>query len=137
MLNPNRWKYRFINFSKALLKLNEIISNTELKSLTEIQRDSLIKRFELTFELSWNVLKDFLEFQGETELYGSRNTYKKALQLGLIQEGEKWMEMIESRIQAAHTYDEENAIEIAHEIYSHYIVMFEKLKNTFDNELRP
>lgn len=65
-------KNRYINFKKALNQLKSLAESKSCDSLNDIEKDSLIKRFELTFELSWNVLKDYLSLQGETELYGSK-----------------------------------------------------------------
>ena len=130
-----RWIQRFNNFKKSLRKLSEIVDDKEIIELTEIERDSIIKRFELTFELSWNLLKDFLELQGYTELYGSRNTFRIAFERGIIHDGEMWMEMIESRIKSAHTYDEENANDITNKIYSHYIELFNQLRLTMEKQV--
>lgn len=130
MPSEDRWKKRYGSFVKSLEKLGEFVEYKQLESLTEIDRDSLIKRFELTFELSWNVLKDFLENQGQTGLYGSKNTFVMAFDRGITTDGETWMKMIESRILAAHVYDETNAVNIASKIYKEYYTLFNKLKST-------
>ncbi len=136
MEKSERWKQRLVSFEKSLNKVLEITDNIDLASLSEIERDSLIKRFELTFELSWNVLKDFLELQVETGLFGSRNTFQTAFRRGLIGDGEKWMQMIESLIMAAHVYDEEKAVEIAVRIYDRYIYLFKKLSKSMEDLAR-
>ena len=132
MLNPNRWKQRFNNYIKALNKLSQIAESKNVQDLNEIERDSLIKRFEMTFELANNVLKDFLQLQGETQLFGSRDTFRTAFQHGIIRDGELWMEMIESRIKSVHTYDEEKAKELAKMIYKNYIGLFKNLAGTLE-----
>lgn len=136
MKKSERWKQRLSSFNKSLNKVLEITDKINLETISELERDSLIKRFELTFELSWNVLKDFLELQGETGLYGSRNTFKTAFRRGLIGDGELWPEMIESRVLAAHVYDEGKAKEIAVEIYEKYVEFFVKLKKTMEDLVR-
>lgn len=45
------------DFEKAILRLAEVLK--EIK--TDIVRDSAIKRFEITFDLSWKAVKAFLE----------------------------------------------------------------------------
>lgn len=135
MPSEDRWKKRYNSFVKSLAKLDEFVSHRTLDSLTEIDRDSLIKRFELTFELSWNVLKDFLENQGQTGLYGSKNTFIMAFDRGIIGNGETWMAMIESRILAAHVYDESNAVKIAEKIYHDYFALFIQLKSTLGTQI--
>ena len=132
MKNPIRWKQRFENFKKTLLKLAELTDSKSVDSLSEIERDSLIKRFELTYELAWNVLKDFLEYQGDTGLQGSRGTFRLAFQRGLIGDGEIWMEMIETSIQSAQFNDETMTNEIVASIYSKYLTLFKKLEEKLD-----
>jgi nucleotidyltransferase substrate binding protein (TIGR01987 family) len=131
----NRWKTRFTSYVRSLDKLLEITDKISLGSLSEIERDSLIKRFELTFELAWNLLKDFLEDQGETQLFGSRNTFRSAFSRGLIQDGETWMDMVDSRVRSAHVYDEDSARDIAELIYKDYIRLFNQLKQTMQTQI--
>jgi hypothetical protein len=47
-----------------------------------------------------------------------------AFERGLIVDGDAWMEMIESRIRTAHTYNEETADEIAELIINKYYHLF-------------
>ena len=116
-----RFEQRFVNFSKSLKKLHNVADSYDLININEKDRDSLIKRFELTFELAWNCYKDYLEYNGVTELYSSRNTIKTAFQQGLIINGQTWLDMIESRVLSVHSYDEENANKIAKEIIEKYV----------------
>ena len=79
-----RWKQRFTNFQKALSLLQKFIDKGEL---SELEAQGLIKAFEYTFELAWTTLKDFLEYRGQSEIYGSRDAIRKAFQLNLIEDG--------------------------------------------------
>ena len=63
----------------------------------------LIHAFEFTHELTWNVLKDYLEQQGIFGLIGSRDASRSAFQNGLVTDGEAWMDM------TSHTYNPEVA----------------------------
>jgi hypothetical protein len=56
-----RWIQRFSNYRKALGQLRKFVSKGELSDLEE---QGLIKAFEYTYELAWNTLKDYLEYQG-------------------------------------------------------------------------
>lgn len=61
MTNPDvRWKQRFANFRKALFQLKLILTKDSLNSIEE---QGLIHTFEYTFELAWNTIKDYYEFQ--------------------------------------------------------------------------
>ena len=123
-----RWKQRFSNYSKALSQLELFVNKGE--ELNEMEEQGLIKSFEYTFELSWNTIKDFYESQGEIGIQGSKDAFRLAYQRELINDGEQWMSMIESRIKTAHTYDEEKADEVAHAIRYTYYNLFKTFRQT-------
>jgi nucleotidyltransferase substrate binding protein (TIGR01987 family) len=68
-----------------------------------LEEQGLIQAFEFTHELAWKTIKDFLEYQGAGTLYGSKDSTPAAFANGLIENGEIWMEMIESRNLSSHT----------------------------------
>lgn len=134
-----RWEQRFSNYVKAFSKLHEAVDrikedypmdasgNIDSDSfLDDIIKEGLIQRFEYTHELAWNVMKDFLEFSGNTGIYGSRDATREAFAKGLIVNGEVWMDMIKSRNQTSHTYNEEIADDIFGKIIREYIQVFEE-----------
>lgn len=127
-----RWKQRFQNLEKSLsfLELAMKIENPDI-----IQKAGLIQFFEISFELSWNVLKDYLEDQGFFELRSPRDTIKKAFQVGLITDGHLWIQALKNRNLTAHTYDEKMADQVADEIRFVYYPLIQeiytKLKLTF------
>ena len=112
-----RWQQRFANFEKALAQLTEFIEKGELNKFEE---QGLVKCFEYNHELAWNVMKDFLTEDGIKDIYGSKTATKQAFNKGLINNGEVWMEMIESRNESVHTYNEETADKIASKIVNDY-----------------
>ncbi|MCL6583829.1 MAG: nucleotidyltransferase substrate binding protein [bacterium] len=99
--------------------------------LNELEEQGLIQAFEYTFELAWNTLKDYLEAQGETEIHGSRDTLRLAFRRELIEDGEIWMDMIQSRTLTTHTYNEDLARKIADAIFKQYFPQFVKLHDKF------
>ncbi len=123
-----RWLQRFSNYRKALGQLQKFIDK---KELSELEEQGLIKAFEYTYELAWCTLKDFLEFQGQSQLYGARDTFRKAHELNLIADGETWMDMLQSRNQTLHTYNEKTAEQISHSVQTRYYALFRRLENTF------
>lgn len=125
-----RWKQRFSSYKKALDQLKKFIDKGEL---SELEAQGLIKSFEYTFELSWNTLKDFLEYRGQSNIYGSRDAIRKAFQLGLISEGEGWMDMLKSRNRTSHTYNEETAKEINEAVIHVYYPLFQQLKEKLES----
>ena len=120
-----RWEQRFSSFRKALSQLRKFIDKGEL---SELEEQGLIKAFEYTYELAWNAIKDYYEFQGVTDIQGSRDAIRLAFRRGLITQGESWMNMIESRIKTSHTYNEEIAREISEAIFRIYFDLFVELE---------
>ena len=126
-----RWKQRFNNYEKALLMLKNFI---EVDKLNIREEQGLIQCFEYTYELAWNVMKDYFEFQAEEGINGSRDAIKLSFKRNLITNGEGWMDMIKSRIKSSHTYNNEIADEILEKILNQYFdlfIEFEQKMKTF------
>ena len=124
-----RWKQRFSNFNKALTQLQKFIDKGEL---SELEAQGLVKAFEYTYELAWNTIKDFLEFSGQSDIYGSRDAIRKGFQLGLITDGDGWMDMLKSRNQTSHTYNEDTARQINNAVVTRYYDLFVRLRTKFE-----
>jgi nucleotidyltransferase substrate binding protein (TIGR01987 family) len=122
-----RWHQRFQNYMKALRQMGRFFQQDQLN---ELEEQGLIKAFEYTYELSWHVLRDYMQYQGNTQLHGSRDTFREAFNLGLISEGERWMQMLQDRNLTVHTYNQETAQKIVDNIRQSYFSMFLQLQNT-------
>jgi nucleotidyltransferase substrate binding protein (TIGR01987 family) len=127
-----RWMQRFSHFTKALSQLREAVALAQERPLSKLEEQGLIQAFEFTHELAWNTLKDFLEERGVQNLYGSKDATREAFKTGLIENGEAWMNMIQSRNLTSHTYDEAIAAEIASAIRATYFAEFEALRIKLD-----
>ena len=57
-----RWEQRFANFEKALFQLSQGIEQNA-GNPPDIIKEGIIQRFEFTHELSWKVMKDYLEYE--------------------------------------------------------------------------
>lgn len=126
-----RWHQRFENYRRALVLLTdavEIVTQELGKAefeedayarVKDLMKEGLIKRFEYTHQLAWNVMKDFEEYQGILPMMGSRDATRYALQLGLI-EDMVWMKMIDNRNLTAHTYNEDTASLVLKDIIRNY-----------------
>ncbi len=127
-----RWLQRFSNYSRAYKKLSEAIEYVktieEIESsgsvLNDIVKQGLIQCFEYTHELGWNVMKDYAEYQGNSEIAGSRDATREAFKMKLITDGKVWMDMIENRNRTSHTYNEDTANEIYQLIIEDYYKAF-------------
>ena len=119
-----RWMQRFNHFSKAFAQLKEAVELSEQRQLSKLEEQGLIQSFEYTHERAWNTLKDFLQEHGVKNMYGSKDATREAFKSGLIENGEVWMKMIESRNLSSHTYNEDVATAIVSEIIHSYFAEF-------------
>ena len=114
MAEDIRWQQRFSNYRRALAQLETFV---EPPRLNEREQQGLIKAYEYTFELAWNTLRE-------------------AFRLGLIEEGEAWMLMIQDRNLTSHTYNRSTADAIAANITGSYLPCFQQLRSTLAQRLQ-
>lgn len=92
------------DYKRASSRLDEA---TKLDAFNDIIMDGVIQRFEFTFELSWKLMKIYLEYMGIDELNNPRAVIREAFANGLIDDGEQWIDMMVDRNKPSHLYDEE------------------------------
>ncbi len=134
-----RYQQRFCQFKKALQKLEAAVSyisgdtvQWDTPVLSDLMKQGLIQNFEFTHELAWKLMKDYAEYQSPVIIRGSRDAIREAFKMGLIQNGEIWMEMIQSRNETSHLYDEEIADEVYRSIIYRYLPALTALKAAVD-----
>jgi len=126
-----RWVQRHKHFAQALGQLEKAVELSRQRPLSELEEQGMIQAFEVTHELAWNVLKDFLEYkQGLHNLYGSKDSTREAFKRGLIENGEVWMDMINRRNLTTHTYNSDVAHGIVQAIVKDYYAEFGRLLET-------
>lgn len=126
-----RCRQRMVNYTKSLAHLRATV---EKESLNEIEKAGLIQFFEVAFELSWKVMKDYLITEGY-DVKSPREAIKTAFDYGLISDGAKWLEALEKRNLAAHTYDESILDELEELITHTYYPMMEALRISLEERL--
>ncbi len=126
-----RWLQRFENYNKALQTLTDAINLARSRELTDLEKQGVIQAFEFTHELAWKMMKDFFEYQGDSNIYGSKDAIRLAFERGLIDDGQTWLEMITSRNLTSHTYNFEISEQIFSDIINKYFDLFIKLKDKF------
>ena len=128
-----RWKQRFQNYKKALATLQSAFEIAATRELSDLEKQGVIQGFEFTFELAWNVMKDYLEEQGITDIIGSKNAVRYAFNKGLIEDGAVWMDMIKGRNISSHSYDEETVkkllVKILNPFYGQFLLFAETMNN--------
>ncbi|UFS71961.1 nucleotidyltransferase substrate binding protein [Geomonas sp. RF6] len=126
-----RWKQRFHNYVRAFETLRRAVDLASQRDLTELEQQGLVQGFELTHELAWNVLKDYLEEKGVAGIIGSKDATRLAFKNALIDDGEAWMDMIKARNLSSHTYNPETAEEIANSILTRFFPAFDQMFRKF------
>ena len=123
-----RWRQRFQNYEKSFSYLEQAI---DIEDPEIVERAGLIQFFEMTFELAWKMLKDYLEGQGFLDVNSPRSVLKKAFESGLINDGHRWLQCLQDRNLTSHTYNEEIAVEIETPIRQTYYPLLRQLHQTF------
>ena len=126
-----RWKQRFVNFERAYALLESVIDQD---NLSDVERAGLIKFFEMAFELSWKLLKDYLGSEGY-DVKSPREAIKQAFQVGLIEDGRVWLIALEDRNLTTHTYDAETARKVERSIKQSYEPLIRLLHNSFAKKI--
>lgn len=106
MNNEIRWKQRFQNFDNAYQTFFRTLERQASEPEDEIIQMALIQAFEFTYELAWNVMKDYLENEGFDEVRNAKQTIRTAFQAELISDAEGWMETIQKRNMTSHAYNQ-------------------------------
>ena len=132
-----RWQQRFSNFKQAMANLSNAVELSGQRPLSDLEKQGLIQAFEFTHELAWNVLKDYFAYQGNPAIAGSRDAVREAFKQGLLMDGEGWMQMIKSRNQTSHTYNQAVADEITSLITGRYHALFAAFAQQMSALLEP
>ena len=100
-------KAHVVLLEKALGTLSDALS----QPLTDYMRDSIIKRFEYTFELSWKAIRIAADFMGAT-CNSPREAIRAAFKLNWIEDPDAWFAALEGRNNSSHTYNTDLAEEV-------------------------
>lgn len=117
-------EYALNKFNDAVCRLREGV----LQAKDELDKDGVIQRFEFTFELLWKALKIFLEDEG-IECRTPKECLKSAYRVGIIEDEEIFLDMLEDRNKTSHIYSKEESEEIFQRIKEKYLSEMEKILN--------
>lgn len=134
-----RWIQRFSNYRKALIQLGKAVNIVSAMSNSssdqnDLLAEGLIQRYEYTHELAWKVMKDYEEYQGITDIMGSRDAIRVALRAGILDD-DRWMDTISDRNLTSHNYDDETAKHIVNNIINVYYPLFVKFETTMTGKM--
>lgn len=106
-MTTERFEQRRADFVKAVTRLGEACAQPQSSFI----RDSVIQRFEFSWELAWKMLKLRLAYLG-IEALNPREVVRQSIHAGLIHDGNAWTEAQRQRNMTSHTYDEELSVEV-------------------------
>jgi hypothetical protein len=135
MANPDiRWRQRFQNLQFAYAQLQHALQVNAQDPQDDLIQMAVIKAFEMTFELSWKVLKDFLEYQGRSVKL-PREVIKQAYADDVLKDGDIWIAMLDERNLMAHVYDQARAQLAIARISQQYFPAIKHLHDDFQLRL--
>jgi nucleotidyltransferase substrate binding protein (TIGR01987 family) len=120
ILDFSSLKQSINNLKDALETFDKIASNEELKQDQKLEntlKSGIIQNFEVAYEMSWKIMKRWLENQVSREAVDGvprRELFRIATENGLIDDIELWMKFHYARNESAHTYN----AEVAEDVYS-------------------
>ncbi|SFJ29232.1 nucleotidyltransferase substrate binding protein, HI0074 family [Desulfomicrobium apsheronum] len=126
-----RWRQRFDQFDKSFALLESAMT---IEKMTIIERAGLIQFFEMAFEQSWKLLKDYQEAEGFT-ITSPRQAIKQAYQSGIIADGHAWINALEDRNLTTHTYNEQTANIVEQKIRNAYFPLLKSLHTVFRDKI--
>jgi nucleotidyltransferase substrate binding protein (TIGR01987 family) len=130
-LKFTRFKQRFDNFEKSF----EILAAQASKKIESDESiGALLHFFEISFELSWKVIKDYLDAHG-VQVRSPREALKTAFQMGLLEDGYLWLEMLDARNDITHSYNQELAKELCAKVVGSYFPAFKQFHKSFSKEM--
>ena|SRR5258708_6110005 len=104
MTRDIRWKQRFDNFDKAVVLLREPLDRG-IETLSNLEKEGTVQRFEVAVELAWKTMKDYMEHEGAViDRFTPRNVVKEAFAAKILADGQVWIDMLDHRNLLTHTY---------------------------------
>ena len=131
MTEDIRWKQRFQQFNSAHSLLLQALT---IETPSVVERAGVVQFFEISFELAWKLLKDYLEAEGFSPV-GPRDAIKQAFQSGLVEDGHAWMQALTDRNLTTHTYNEKTAVEVDDKIRNRYAPLLAALHASFKERI--
>ncbi|MDY0086127.1 MAG: HI0074 family nucleotidyltransferase substrate-binding subunit [Bacteroidales bacterium] len=126
------WKHSFHDFEKVLKIIEE---SKTIQNPDQFHHFGVIHFFEISFELAWKIMKDYLEAEGFLEIKSPRDAIKQAFNIELIVQGHLWLEALENRNLSVHTYNEALANELVNNIKNNYLPLLLELKNKLSQKI--
>lgn len=135
-INPKaRFSQRFEHFEKAFFNLYEL-KNRDFSDFSTLEKEGIIQRFEIVIELSWKVIKDFLQSDGFI-IASPKEAIRVAFSSNILDNSSanKWLESLNVRNITSHTYTQDNLNQNVCFILDEFLPLVEKLHKTLRDKL--
>jgi nucleotidyltransferase substrate binding protein (TIGR01987 family) len=109
-------------FEKALKRLEMALNAPK----NEFVRDSAIQRFEFTLDLSWKMLKAYIEESKGIICHSPKDCFREAYRQKIIQYDDRWIHLVDLRNETVHTYNEDLA-EMIYKELPEALILFKSL----------
>jgi nucleotidyltransferase substrate binding protein (TIGR01987 family) len=94
-----------IDFTKLEKALSQLKEATSKETLSDLERDGVIQRFEYTIEILWKVSKKVLQDNGISAV-APKEVIKELANIGWINNPQEFLEFIKMRNETSHSYEE-------------------------------
>lgn len=119
---------KYENFCAALQNLHDIYDYQE--PYNTVVLTGLVGLYEICFEQSWKMMKELLSQSGyaESATGSPRSILKLAYSAGMVQNEAIWMQALQARNNASHSYNENIALTIVRQTKELFYPMFMQLQ---------
>ncbi len=136
MSDKARWQYRFDNYKRAFHLLRDAIDAKRERTLSDLEEEGVIQRFEYTWELAWKTLKDYLENDGfALSKITPKAVIVAAIEAKIITNHVQWMNALDDRNKMSHVYSHDVFSQVIDNIEQHYLSLFDDLYQKLFDEI--
>lgn len=127
----------FSRLEHSIIRLSAFLQQKNYDEDEKLEKqDSIIKRFEICYELTWKYLKDLLEERHGIIAVSPKKVFHECLSARLLNEHESevLLDAAEDRNITSHTYSEDDAEDICKKVCTLYFPTMETIINRLTNK---
>ncbi len=134
--NGLRWQQRFNNFANTREKLYELIGSLQSNPYDHGLKKIIVENFQFTFKLAWKSVKDFLIYQGVSDVVFPREVIKKGFKYLIIDDGESWIKILSDEDFFKYEEDEAVLSRLVDKIKNEYLICIDQVYHYLSLENR-
>ena len=116
----SRLEERIENFNRAYELFQRMYNMHVNNPEDEAYRLALVQCFEIVFEISWKLMKDYLKIKGSDEPTTPNDTFKAMFASENLPNAQVWIDMTKDRNFSSHEYNMKKFDEIIEKIDTKY-----------------